>query len=105
MRVFLLQKRCGVLVGHVDDKGIAVDSGEPGARDPVLETLRAQLLFELFFDKIPWALLLTSHKTTLLLEGPIKLLRWGGPRLVNSFRVTPGWGPFVESRYAEQEVV
>jgi hypothetical protein len=50
VRVFLLQERRRVLVGYVDNQGFAIDPGEPCARDPVLETLRAQLLFELFFD-------------------------------------------------------
>jgi hypothetical protein len=34
----------------MNDEGFAVDPGEPGARDPILETLCIQLLFELFFD-------------------------------------------------------
>src|SRR5258708_4332705 len=63
VRIFLLQKRRGVLVGDLDDERLAIDAGEARTRNPVFETLGAQLLFELFLDEIPGALMLTIHKT------------------------------------------
>jgi len=60
-----------VLVGYVDNQGLAVNPGEPGTRDPVFETLRAQLLFELFFDEIPRALMRNCHRQHFSLESRV----------------------------------